>query len=72
MLAFASLMMAACANNDLVDDLVKEEVPQAIGFETFAQKATRATENSNGEYSLDLNDHHTSFKVWGYKNVQTG
>ena len=75
MLALASMMMAACANNDLVDDLVKEEVPQAIGFETFAQKATRATidaENSNGKYSLDLNDHHTSFKVWGYKNVQTG
>ena len=75
MLALASMMMAACANNDLVDDLVKEEVPQAIGFETFAQKATRATtdaENSNGKYSLDLNDHHTSFKVWGYKDVQTG
>lgn len=75
MLALASMMMAACANNDLVDDLVKEEVPQAIGFETFAQKATRATENSKDEYSLyslDLKDHHTSFKVWGYKNVQTG
>lgn len=72
MLALASMMMAACANNDLVDDLVKEEVPQAIGFETFAQKATRATENSNGTYTLDLNDHHTSFKVWGYKDVQTG
>ena len=69
MLALASMMMAACANNDLVDDLVKEEVPQAIGFETFAQKVTRA-ENSEETYSLDLKDHHTSFKVWGYKNVQ--
>lgn len=70
MLALASMMMAACANNDLVDEgVLKEEVPQAIEFETFAQKVTRA-ENSEETYSLDLKDHHTSFKVWGYKNVQ--
>ena len=56
MLAFASLMMAACANNDLVDDLVKEEVPQAIGFETFAQKATRATENNDKDYNKQAFD----------------
>ena len=71
MLALASMMMAACANNDLVDEgVLKEEVPQAIEFETFAQKATRA-ENSGEPYSLALNDHHDSFKVWGYKDVQT-
>ena len=71
MLALASMMMAACANNDLVDvGVVKEEVPQAIGFETFAQKATRA-ENSEENYSQDLGDHHTSFEVYAYKNVST-
>ena len=64
MLALASMMMAACANNDLVDDLVKEEVPQAIGFETFAQKATRVT-----SASTDLATHHDKYYVWGYKNT---
>ena len=72
MLALASMMMAACANNDLVDDLVKEEVPQAIGFETFAQKATRATENSNANYGEnDLSSHHSTFKVWASKKIES-
>ena len=60
MLALASMMMAACANNDLVDDLVKEEVPQAIGFETFAQKATRAELTEETIKNV-------GFCVWGYK-----
>lgn len=72
MLALASMMMAACANNDLVDDLVKEEVPQAIGFETFAQKATRATENNDKDYvANDLSNHHGTFKVWASKKLAT-
>ena len=37
MLALASMMMAACANNDLVDEGVVKETPQAIGFETFVE-----------------------------------
>ena len=61
MLALASMMMAACANNDLVDEVVKEEVPQAIEFETFANKATRA-EITNVS---DLQE--VGFQVWGYK-----
>lgn len=71
MLALASMMMAACANNDLVDEgVVKEEVPQAIGFETFAQKATRATENSGEDYGdNDLKNHHGTFKVWASKQL---
>ena len=61
MLAFATLMMAACANNDLVDDVVKEEVPQAIGFEEFVGKSTRGINTTN------LNDFHDGFGVWAYK-----
>lgn len=73
MLAFATMMMAACANNDLVDALVKEEVPQAIGFETFAQKATRATENNNKDYvANDLSNHHVTFKAWASKVLASG
>ena len=71
MLAFATLMMAACANNDLVDEgVLKEEVPQAIGFETFANKATRATENNDKAYvENDLSNHHGTFKVWASKKL---
>ena len=73
MLAFATLMMAACANNDLVDEgLVSEEVPQAIGFETFANKATRATENNSESYvENDLSSHHGTFNVWASKKIES-
>lgn len=74
MLAFATLMMAACANNDLVDEgVLKEEAPQAIGFETFANKTTRAiiddpnTDDVNE--ATQLQNYHTSFGVWAYKTV---
>ena len=72
MLALASMMMAACANNDLVDEGVVKETPQAIGFETFANKATRAVvkaENSDAITTTDLSTHHDYFEVWGYKNT---
>lgn len=74
MLALASMMMAACANNDLVDEgVVKEEVPQAIGFETFANKTTRAiTDDPNTtdvNEATQLQNYHTSFGVWAYKTV---
>lgn len=64
MLALASMMMAACANNDLVDDLVKEEVPQAIGFETFSNKISRQVADAT-----KLDSYHDAFGVWAYKTV---
>lgn len=64
MLAFATLMMAACANNDLVDEVVKEEVPQAIGFETFSNKISRQVTAATA-----LNSYHDAFGVWAYKTV---
>lgn len=66
MLALASMMMAACANNDLVDDLVKEEVPQAIGFETFSNKISRQVADAT-----KLDSYHDAFGVWAYKTVDT-
>ena len=73
MLALATTMMAACANNDLVEDVLQQETPQAIEFETFANKQTRGVtaENSSAEYTDDLYSHHTTFDVWGYKSVQS-
>lgn len=70
LLAASTMMFAACAQNDLVDEtVVKETTPQAIGFETFAQKATRA-ENSTDKYTNGLmSAHHDKFSVWAYKNT---
>lgn len=63
MLAATAALFAACAETDLVNEIAVEETPQAIGFETFAQKATR----EDGE--TELSAHHSSFYVWGYKMV---
>ena len=69
MMAAAAMMFAACAETELVNEVNTVAEPQAIGFETFANKATRATENNAGEYSWKLQDHHLTFKVWGGKNA---
>ena len=60
LLAAATMMLAACAETDLVNE-VQESAPVAIDFDTFANKATRA--------ATDLGDHHENFAVWGYKNT---
>ena len=78
LLAATTMMFAACAQTDMVNEVVTEEAPQAIGFETFAQKATRAAgereqaENSTAKYANGLLNHHESFNVWASKKVTTG
>jgi hypothetical protein len=67
MIAAAAAVFAACSTNDNFK-VIDNEGP-AISFSTYAQKATRA-ENSNSSYTLDLKDHHLTFKVWGYKNTE--
>ena len=67
MLAAATMLFAACAETDvLVDVSEKESAPQAIGFETFVDNATRVTAATTG-----LNSHHDKYYVWGYKNTST-
>ena len=68
MLAAAALMFAACAQFDTVNE-VPESEPQAIGFDTYAQMTTRAASNSGQGYTWNLDDHHSNFYVWGYKDV---
>lgn len=69
-LAAATTLFAACVQTDVVND-IPEPQQQAISFETFANKQTRA-ENSGAAYTEnDLSNHHTTFKVWGYKNITT-
>lgn len=71
LLAATTMMFAACAQTDMVNEVVTEEAPQAIGFETFVNKVTRA-ENSDQTYSQALNAHHETFKVWASKKLATG
>lgn len=66
-IASAAALFAACTDNDSFKEINNTEGPQ-ISFSTYAQKATRA-ENSDSTYTLDLKDHHLTFKVWGYKNT---
>lgn len=66
-LSAAAALLAACTDNDNFREINNTDGPQ-ISFSTYAQKATRA-ENSDSTYTLDLKDHHLTFKVWGYKNT---
>lgn len=69
MLAATAALFAACAETDLVNEVNTVAEPQAIGFETFANKATRATENTEEGYAGNLETHHKSFKVWASKQL---
>ncbi len=67
MMAMAAAMLASCAQTGLVEEIA-EEPQKAIGFSTFVDKATRA-ENSDESYNWDIEDHHDSYTVYGYKTV---
>ena len=71
MMAAAATMLAACSQSDVLNEVQVQEEAQAIGFSTYAGKATRA-ENSTAENVSNLELHHGSFKVWGYKDTYTG
>lgn len=66
-LGAVAAIMASCTNEVLIDQVETSEVE--IGFATFANKVTKA-ENSEKDYTLDLNGHHENFAVWGYKNTE--
>ena len=70
-LAAAATMFTACVQSDLVSE-IPEAAPQAISFETFANKQTRATENSTADYTWALEYHHSKFNVWASKQTATG
>lgn len=65
MLAAATMMFAACAETDLVNEVNMEEAPKAIEFESFANKTTRV------EIESPANLQAAGFQVWGYKYPST-
>jgi hypothetical protein len=62
-------IVASCADQDSYKKDIQNGNGEAISFETFATKQTRATENSDANYSWAFFDHHTTFQVWGFKNT---
>lgn len=66
-IAAAATLFAACAGNDSYKEIDKQE-NNAISFNTFTSKQTRA-ENSSALYTWAFLNNHTSFQVWGYKDV---
>ncbi|MBO4561756.1 MAG: fimbrillin family protein [Bacteroidaceae bacterium] len=68
-IAAAAAMFAACSDNDSIKQIGAEtNGNDAIAFSTFTNKQTRA-ENSNALYTWAFLNNHTSFQVWGYKDV---
>jgi hypothetical protein len=68
MIAATTALLTSCAGNDTFNKESLNE-QQAIGFATFSQKVTKA-ENSLETAKLSLINHHPTFSVWGYKDVQ--
>ena len=66
MLAATTMMLAACAQTDVVND-IPEPQQQAISFETFANKQTRADDAPTAVTNLET--HHGAFSVWASKKL---
>ena len=75
-LSAAVAALASCSNSEVITEVNEPQVPdKAIAFETFSSNATRGagdpSENSGQTETDGLEGHHETFKVWGYKDVQT-
>lgn len=57
----SAAILASCAQNETLNEIVKEETPTVIGFNTISEKATRADGVEN------LEDYHASFNVYSTK-----
>lgn len=68
LMAMAATMFAACSQTEVIDEVVDNSTPKAIGFTTYTEGQTRA-ENSNEDYDWDMKDHHSQYTVYGYKTV---
>ena len=69
-LSAAVAALASCSNSEVITEVNEPQVPdKAIAFETFSSNATRA-ENSKEDIKEGLENHHSNFQVWGYKDVQ--
>lgn len=68
-MAAAATMFAACSQSEVLNEVQVQDQAQAIGFSTYSAKATRAENNNTAVNTTNLETHHKTFKVWGYKNT---
>lgn len=68
LMAMAATMFAACSQTEVIDEVVDNSTPKAIGFTTYTEGQTRA-ENSGKDYDWDMKGHHSQYTVYGYKTV---
>ena len=66
-IASVAAIFAACANNDVKNDVQEYNDDSAIGFSTFAGKQTRGAENSGQTETWALEGHSETFDVWAWK-----
>lgn len=73
--AAAAAMFASCSQDELLTEVEpSSNVEQAIGFGTWTNKATRGTgisENNGLTCGQGLENYYETFKVWGYKNINS-
>ena len=67
----AVLTFAACSNNELINDIstVNDNETVMIGFQTFHEKATKATVTDVLDDPTDFTPTHGGFGVWGFKGA---
>lgn len=61
-------IVASCSDQDTLKKDIQAGNDEAIRFESFTSKQTRA-ENSSAAYTSAFYNHHTTFQVWGFKNT---
>lgn len=69
MIAATATLLAACQRNEVFKDLVDDNETVMIGFETFHEKATKATATDAISAPENMTSAHGGFGVWGYKAI---
>ena len=62
MLVASAAIFAACSETEKIQENLKDSEPVAIGFTSYAEKATKADPTAN-----DLEYYHSTFAVYGTK-----
>jgi hypothetical protein len=67
MISAAAIIFAGCSSNDSFKEIDTQDTP--IAFRSYTQPNTKATENNDKSYAWDLEDHHSTFVVSGFRTV---
>lgn len=69
LIAAAAALFAACSQTDTVKEVIDDNETVLIGFETFHEKATKATATGEISGPTNFTKAHGGFGVWGYKGT---